>query len=159
MIFLQIERKSIYIYLVADMPTCLALSQGYNLEQKVSCTCFTTRIHNNFYNVFYADHLDSRTDSKTPKHSTPNKHIGTKFRFCFLSQVVAPFLRSESEQTCIILIFEKAVTCSHSQPLAATCSHLQPLAATCSHLQPLAATCHLEKKCFCRFYFFLKDCL
>ena len=85
MIFLQIERKSIYIYiyLVADMPTCLALSQGYNLEQKVSCTCFTTRIHNNFYNVFYADHLDSRTDSKTPKHSTPNKHIGTKFRFCF----------------------------------------------------------------------------
>ena len=52
-----------------------------------------------------------------------------------------------SEQTWMILIFEKAVTCSHLQPLAATSSHLpkQPLAATCSHLQPLAATCsHLQ---------------
>ena len=79
------------------MPTCLALSQGYNLEQKVSCTCFTTRIHTNFYNVFYADHLDSRTDSKTPKHSTPNKHIGTKFRFCFFVPGCCTFLHSESE--------------------------------------------------------------
>ena len=52
---------------------------------------------------------------------------------------------TESEQTCIILIFQMSANCSHLQPLArsATCSHLQPLAATCpvSHLQPLAATC------------------
>ena len=41
---------------------------------------------------------------------------------------------TESEQTCIILIFQMSATCSHllGQPLAATCpvSHLQPLAAT-----------------------------
>ena len=40
---------------------------------------------------------------------------------------------TESEQTCIILIFEKGVTCSHllMQPLAATCrSHLP-----CNHLR------------------------
>ena len=40
---------------------------------------------------------------------------------------------TEREQTCIILLFENAVTCSDLQPLAAACS--------CSHLQPLAATC------------------
>ena len=47
---------------------------------------------------------------------------------------------TESEQTCIILIFQMSATCSHllGQPLAATCpvSHLQPLgshlADTCS---------------------------
>ena len=56
---------------------------------------------------------------------------------------------AESEQTCIILIFEKAATCSHlaatcsSSHLAAPCSHL---AATCSssQLQPLAS--HLLKQ-------------
>ena len=50
---------------------------------------------------------------------------------------------TESEQTCIILIFQMSANCSHLQPLArsATCSHLQPLApsATCSHLQPLGS--------------------
>ena len=80
---------------------------------------------------------------------------------------------TESEQTCIILIFEKAVTCSHLQQLVATCRHMpswkksdfvdftffqdclsshnqpQPAtcshlpAATCSHMQPLAAPCSL----------------
>ena len=64
---------------------------------------------------------------------------------------------TESEQTCIILIFEKAVTCSHLQQLVATCRHMpswkkkwfcrfyffsrlskQPQPATTSHLQPLA---------------------
>ena len=44
-----------------------------------------------------------------------------------------------------------AATCSHLQPLAAACSHLQPSAATRSHLPPHAI---LEKKWFCRFYFF-----
>jgi len=49
------------------------------------------------------------------------------------------------EQTCIILILEKAVTCSHLQALAATCSHLQPLAAAwasgCKWLQVAASAC------------------
>ena len=53
-------------------------------------------------------------------------------RSCF----IALSLKTESEQTCISLIFEKAATCSH---LAATClsSHL---AALGSHSQTLAPT-------------------
>ena len=80
------------------------------------------------------------------------KHSAVQFQARQVPAVPKIATNSESEQTCIILIFEKAVTCSHS----ATCSHLQPLAATCSHLQLLAATCHLGKKWFCRFYFFFK---
>ena len=51
-----------------------------------------------------------------------------------LTTCLATIQESEQTmQTCIILIFEKAVTCSHllMQPLAHACSHLQPLAATC----------------------------
>ena len=58
-----------------------------------------------------------------------------------------------------------AATCSCLQPLAATCSHLpkqlQVAASGCNYLQPSAATrshlpphAILEKKWFCRFYFF-----
>ena len=51
-----------------------------------------------------------------------------------LTTCLATIQESEQTmQTCSILIFEKAVTCSHllMQPLAHACSHLQPLAATC----------------------------
>ena len=54
---------------------------------------------------------------------------------------------SESEQTCIILIFEKAVTCSHllMQPLAATCPNCHP-ASGCKWLQVAASGCVFENQ-------------
>ena len=99
------------------------------------------------------------------------KHSAVQFQARQVPAVPKIATNSESEQTCIILIFEKAVTCSHS----ATCSHLQPLAATCTcpssckWLQPLgsclaaadytsaATRSHfaiLKKKWFCDLLFF-----
>jgi hypothetical protein len=48
---------------------------------------------------------------------------------------------SESEQTCIILIFEKAIICSHLQPLAQAATsgcRLQMAASGCKWLQVAA---------------------
>ena len=63
-----------------------------------------------------------------------------------LTTCLATIQESEQTmQTCIILIFEKAVTCSHllMQPLAATCSHmqLQVAASGCKWLQVAASGC------------------